>query len=262
MAVNVLILDPKKYPVQLGGQAYTTTTVKYVQDWCKTGNADLCFNLGMFNMSGPTKNQGIAYVHTPTGDLGYGGDSDILELPGGYACRGYSNGIVNGAISINAPIRPVNIKRTRNGIGITKSGKVIIAQSGTSLTEWAFCDAVNRFVIKQTETVKLFVLQDGGGSTSEYSAISKLNFRPEGARKVTTVAYVYILEKPKIDRVLRYNCKRGDDVKFLQMVLGGIEVDGSFGAGTRARVMEFQRAVRLVPDGICGPLTQKALGLR
>jgi peptidoglycan hydrolase-like protein with peptidoglycan-binding domain len=58
----------------------------------------------------------------------------------------------------------------------------------------------------------------------------------------------------------------GDDVRRLQEVLNllvplqpSLRVDGSFGPNTNSRVMEFQRRSSLVPDGIVGPLTIKAL---
>jgi peptidoglycan hydrolase-like protein with peptidoglycan-binding domain len=40
-----------------------------------------------------------------------------------------------------------------------------------------------------------------------------------------------------------------------------ITVDGIFGRDTRASVIEFQRRAGLVPDGIAGRRTLKALGL-
>ena len=45
----------------------------------------------------------------------------------------------------------------------------------------------------------------------------------------------------------------------LQMLLGGIEADGIFGAKTKAAVVAFQSAKGLAADGICGPKTWAAL---
>ena len=47
----------------------------------------------------------------------------------------------------------------------------------------------------------------------------------------------------------------GEDVKFLQELLGGLTVDGIFGRLTQAAVVAYQAANGLVPDGIVGPLT-------
>ena len=57
---------------------------------------------------------------------------------------------------------------------------------------------------------------------------------------------------------------RGDDVATLQQRLGELgfdagRVDGIFGAETQSAVVEFQRNAGLRGDGICGPVTVRAL---
>lgn len=54
---------------------------------------------------------------------------------------------------------------------------------------------------------------------------------------------------------------KGQEVKRLQSLLGKITVDGSFGAGTEARVKEYQTATGLTADGVVGWETQVALGM-
>lgn len=51
------------------------------------------------------------------------------------------------------------------------------------------------------------------------------------------------------------NGSRGDPVRELQNLLGGLTVDGIFGPRTEAAVREFQRLAGLVADGIVGPIT-------
>lgn len=51
---------------------------------------------------------------------------------------------------------------------------------------------------------------------------------------------------------------RGETVRFLQLKLG-LPQDGAFGPVTKAAVTRFQRDRRLVPDGIAGPRTWRAL---
>jgi hypothetical protein len=55
----------------------------------------------------------------------------------------------------------------------------------------------------------------------------------------------------------------GEDVKKLQTLLNKenilVEVDGNFGTKTKKAVQFFQEAVGLMPDGIVGPQTWKAL---
>jgi len=52
---------------------------------------------------------------------------------------------------------------------------------------------------------------------------------------------------------------RGAAVRDLQSRLGGLAADGVFGPATEARVREYQRANRLIVDGIVGPQTWNAL---
>ena len=54
---------------------------------------------------------------------------------------------------------------------------------------------------------------------------------------------------------------RGDAVRTIQRELG-VPADGVFGEQTERAVKRFQRRHDLVPDGIIGPLTRGALGLR
>jgi hypothetical protein len=54
---------------------------------------------------------------------------------------------------------------------------------------------------------------------------------------------------------------RGSAVRRIQEELG-ITADGDFGAQTELAVKRFQRSHNLLPDGIVGPLTRGALGLR
>ena len=52
---------------------------------------------------------------------------------------------------------------------------------------------------------------------------------------------------------------KGKAVKCLQTILGGLTVDGDFGAKTLTAVKKFQTSKGLVPDGVVGPKTWKAL---
>lgn len=58
--------------------------------------------------------------------------------------------------------------------------------------------------------------------------------------------------------VLRYG-SRGADVKFWQKLLG-LTQDGIFGKVTQAKTIEFQRNMKLTPDGIVGTKTWDAMG--
>ena len=54
---------------------------------------------------------------------------------------------------------------------------------------------------------------------------------------------------------------KGENVKILQKALGGLTVDGDFGAKTEAAVKAFQKSKGLTVDGLVGNATQKALGI-
>lgn len=74
-------------------------------------------------------------------------------------------------------------------------------------------------------------------------------------------------ERPAAERVIGLS-DRGDDVRQVQAALHGLnllpkaEIDGIFGAATKAALELFQRRHRLDPDGLVGPNTRKALGLK
>lgn len=243
MAYNILILDPNIYKVYFAGQSDGQRTVMNVRDWCIRENADLCFNLGVFDMKTGVS---CCYVKGPNmlSDAGgdkhptIGGKSNVLVLDSQNECKGYSNGIIDNTVKINAPMGGSSY---RCGIGITNLGHRIIAQSSNTCTEAVFCNAVNTFVRKQGQTVKLFVLQDGGGSTSEYSALSKLSFYPKEVRKVPTVVCVSFKVKPAFTSPV-YNGSKGEDTKRMQIALGGIECDGVGGNGTETRIKAMQVA--------------------
>lgn len=229
--------------------------MRAVTDWALGQNAELCWNLGLFEWSG----QSDTYVHSRGKDICYGGEnfSDVLWVNAANACRGYSNGIKNGVLDIR---KTLGGSALRNGIGRTTSGEIIIAQSDTAVTEKIFCTNVNKILQGRGKKVELFLLQDGGGSVSEYSNIARLGWYPKERRKVVTVTCAVRKKKQKILRVLRKGCK-GPDVVLLQQLLSGLDGDGDFGRKTEARVREMQRALGLVPDGSVGPLTKAKLGL-
>ena len=51
----------------------------------------------------------------------------------------------------------------------------------------------------------------------------------------------------------------GKAVKVLQVILGGLEIDGSFGPATQAAVLAFQKKHGLEADGVVGPKAWRAL---
>ena len=68
----------------------------------------------------------------------------------------------------------------------------------------------------------------------------------------TSISRTFKLTKPRMT---------GDDVKRLQEFLGIIPVDGVYGRGTAAKVIEWQRQNGLTPDGAFGPQCRLKAGL-
>ena len=248
---NIYIFHPDDWSVWCSGSPYKGNIVKFVHEWGDIEKADLTFNLGVFSMS---TGQGCCYVRSKGFDIGYGGKSEILALNGSNACRGYSSGIENGIVTINAPFGG---NALRNGVGMTTDGQYIVAQTTHAVTEKSFCNSVNNFVINRGLKVRRFVLEDGGGSTSMYSNMSNLTHYPSGMRRVSSVICFKRKSKMTFPRTLRYTWPlvKGEDVRLLQTCLGGIEADGIFGLGTRKRVIQAQRAFGIDADGIAGAIT-------
>ena len=216
----------------------------------KTGESN-CYVKGTYMIS---DSSGATYANI-------GGNSNILQINSNNECKGYSNGIINGVTKIN---KPMGGSRTRNGIGITKRGHVIIAQCGHNATEKNFCEAVNAYVSARSQKVDLFLLEDGGGSTQEYSAMSKLNFAPEGGRRVATIVCVRFLDLPAITYPVYKNRAQCNDSLIVQTVLGGLECDGKFGSLSVSRLANSQKALGLpaiMQNGIADGLTLHRLGI-
>ena len=227
-------------------------------------NADLCFNLALFKMKSPKKNESMTYVRTTQyQEVGYGGTDEKVEINWANKCSGYAVAIRNGVVIKHNYYtnRYLGGSSCRNGIGWTQDGRLIIAQTTKKVSEKTFADKINTVIPEMYRVkVKLFLFEDGGGSTSEYSNISKLTFHPTENRAVATVTCLKRKTFPKVTRTLQ----KGDvgwDVVRLQTVLGGISCDGSYGSGTANRVKAFQKANKLPTTGVADQTTLQALGL-
>lgn len=265
MAYNIFVLDPAKWEIWLAGQPFGSKPnaqkiAKNVKAWAIQEKADLAFNLTTFNMA---TGEADTYVKARWKDLSYGheGHSALIDLGNGNQCHGYSNGIINGVVTIN---RPFGGARTRNGIGLTDKSHVIIAQTGHNSTEVAFCNMVNQFVRNKGQKVVAFVLEDGGGSTQEFSTRSGLIFAPEGGRNIPNVVCVKYRGTPTISSPV-YNGSKGADTELIQTILGGIAADGDGGSATATRITKaqvFHNFPTKLRCGICSAFTAKALGVK
>ena len=65
---------------------------------------------------------------------------------------------------------------------------------------------------------------------------------------------------PKVVHETVRKGSKGETVKAVQRVIG-VKADGDFGPGTEAAVIAWQRSKGLVPDGIVGPSSLRAMGI-
>ena len=256
------VLDLKDWDVWFAANnsyAKWPKPIKTAKTFCQEQKADLCWNLALFNFG---DHQTVNYVRARgMQDIGYGGVGVNLELSWQDQCSGYAVAIKNGkVVSHNKKTNPyMGGTAYRNGIGLTEDGRVIIAQSMKKVSENAFASKINLIVPQAYNTkIKLLLFEDGGGSVQEYSARSKLNFLNN--RMVATVTCAKYKGPQKITRDLIQGYK-GEDVRFLQQILGGIPCDGSFGSQTKSRLKSAQKALGLKQTGKCDEATRKALGI-
>lgn len=263
------VFDQEDFEITVYGNRYSTGNVPlyYPQEWAVKSGADWVFNLAFFNFDTyDNRKKGVAgrtlqYVSNPKiGDIGYDAQAEptpTIILQSGSKFRGWKPAVLSGIVQ--TPKLDKAQRRARNMNGLTADGRYIHAQSDRQ-TEVFVASEVNRLVkAMYGTTIRYLFVEDAGGSTQEYSAISRLNFQPEGARKVATVICIKRKSIYTFTRTLHKGMS-GEDVKVLQSALGGIEVDGLFGAGTDKRLKQAQRALGLVADGYAGKLTYKAMG--
>lgn len=258
------VYDPKLWNVWFEGTPYDIEPkeMKTANEWADATKADVVYNLGSFNAK---TNETTIYIKAKGREVGYGGAQERLTVSPGNVCgaKADSDGKKWGlGIRDNMVVEPTGGSyKSCNGIGITPSGKIIIAQSDGRIMKRDFCLEVCRQVkIYFKDTVKMFLIEDGGKNTQFYSNFSKLSMIPETEKKVPTVTCVKMRLKLKLTRTMTTGIG-GEDVRLLQMILGGLECDGVYGNATKARVKAAQKALGITQDGSCGPITLKALGL-
>lgn len=271
MSFILTMFDPADYDMWFAGGLYGDHNIangKSLKTWCNQEGADLCYNGTWFNMpTSANKSKNIAYdtVCYMVGkgkQIGYGGIYERIAFNSANIIGGCILGIKDDKLKTN----DTATLTTRNGIGETTDGRFFMVQT-TSMTNKSCCTKTLNWIHKNYKTnVKTFILEDGGGSVGVYSSRSKLLWAPkkegsDGRYVSNVICFKRKATAPKIERVLKRGCK-GEDVKLLQTIIGGVEVDGSYGPAMVTRIKQVQKALGLSQDGSCGPATLKALGLR
>ena len=173
------IYDPKEYDIWFaatpyGSPAYPAKTLK---TWAAEEQADVVYNLCLFNMTGSgsdrygvIRGRTLQYLKAKGVDCGYGGTSEKLTVSPGNVVAG-----VKVAVKDNV-VRPLDktTRRSRNMIGELADGRIIVVQSSDGCTE----DEVARYAAGRY-TIALLLVQDAGGSTGMYRAGDGYLFAPE-----------------------------------------------------------------------------------
>lgn len=267
----VHLFDLSKWKLWYDALPYSTGNQKPIvlKGWAEDEGADLVYNLCFFNLdtvanrrinaAGRTLQYLLAGGEIAGYDSGYTRpEGERLRIDDKNVVSGWNVAIMGGKLQKGLS----NNRRSRNMHGMTTDGLYIVAQS-TPATEKTVAQDVINYCKRYGKTVDKLLIMDGGGSVGCYSARAKLLFAPEKegkyGREVASVLCAKYKGEP-IERNLRYFSK-GEDVKLLQTILGGIAADGSYGSGTRNRVKEAQKALGITADGSCGPITRAALKL-
>lgn len=276
MAYIVYVCDKKDWDMWFTGTPFDVSPKEALtlRDWSKREDCDIAFNLAFFNMNTKVNRANnsvyrtLEYVKGKGYDIGYNGapncTSEILEIDWKNKCAGWKLAVKDNVIKC----KDTSSKRTRNVNGMTEDGRYIHGQSTGKVTEKALIEYVYNLINNKYNTkVKLLLVQDAGGSTGNYAKRSNIHTAGEkegtwGRAVVTAACLKYKGEK--IKRPLYKGC-RGDDVKLLQMIIGGAEIDGIYGNGTYKQVKLAQKNLGFKlkdQDGAAGPMTLSALGLK
>ena len=157
-----------------GSPAYPAKTLK---TWAAEEQADVVYNLCLFNMTGSgsdrygvIRGRTLQYLKAKGVDCGYGGTGEKLTVSPGNVVAG-----VKVAVKDNV-VRALDktTRRSRNMIGELADGRIIVVQSSDGCTE----DEVAHYATGR-DTIALLLVQDAGGSTGMYRAGDGYLFAPE-----------------------------------------------------------------------------------
>lgn len=141
--------------------------LKYLSTWAKDENADLVFNLGLFNMRGQgsdeygvIKGRTVSYVKGKGFDLGYGGTPEEIQVNENNRCAGKKLAIEDGKIQASVYLAGAT---AQNANGLLEDGSYFHVQSVLQCTEYE----IARYMQRKYK-VKRMLIQDGGGSVGMY----------------------------------------------------------------------------------------------
>ena len=174
------VYDPKEYDIWFAAAPYGAANkpAKTLKTWAAEEQADVVYNLCLFNMTGAgsdqygvIKGRTLQYLRAKNVDCGYGGTAEHLTVSAGNVVAGVKVAVRDGVVLSGLD---KSSYRSRNMIGALADGRIIVVQSSDGCTE----EQVARYAAKQY-AVDLLLVQDAGGSTGMYRVSDGYLFAPE-----------------------------------------------------------------------------------
>ena len=174
------IYDPKEYDIWFAAAPYGAANkpAKTLKQWAAEEQADVVYNLCLFNMIGSGSDQygvirgrTLQYLKTKGVDCGYGGTAEHLTVSPGNVVAGVKVAVRDGVVLSGLD---KSTYRSRNMIGALADDRIIVVQSSDGCTE----EQVARYAAKQY-AIDLLLVQDAGGSTGMYRVSDGYLFAPE-----------------------------------------------------------------------------------
>ena len=173
------IYDRDEWDIWFAAAPYGAASkpAKTLKTWAIEEQADVVYNLCLFNMTGSgsdqygvIKGRTLQYLRAKNVDCGYGGTAEHLTVSDGNIVSGVKVAVKNNTVQA----LDKTTRRSRNMIGELADGRIIVVQSSDGCTE----DEVARYAAGRY-TIDLLLVQDAGGSTGMYRTSDGYLFAPE-----------------------------------------------------------------------------------
>ena len=174
------IYDPNEWDIWFAAAPYGAASkpAKTLKTWAAEEQADVVYNLCLFNMTGSgsdqygvIKGRTLQYLRAKGVDCGYGGTAEHLTVSPGNVVAGVKVAVRDGVVLAGLDKSSF---RSRNMVGALADGRILVVQSSDGCTE----EQVARYAAKQY-AIDLLLVQDAGGSTGMYRASDSYLFAPE-----------------------------------------------------------------------------------
>ena len=203
MSIRCDIYDPDEWDIWFAAAPYGAASkpAKTLKTWAAEEQADVVYNLCLFNMTGSgsdqygvIKGRTLQYLRAKDVDCGYGGTAERLTVSPGNVVAGVKVAVRDGVVLAGLDR---STYRSRNMIGELADGRIIVVQSSDGCTE----EQVARYAAGRY-TIALLLVQDAGGSTGMYRVEDNYLFAPEkeGADGRAVASVVCMKKKTKEEK--------------------------------------------------------------